>query len=76
MEATSILIRRVDSLLDAVAALRVDEVVAAFASRTGRPYRNRYVAIFEMRSDRVAMSREYFDPTAVSEALTPAPGPR
>ncbi len=139
MEATSTLIRRVDALLDAVEALRVDEVVTAFApegrlelpnlaggqptvmagdleirpflelfarsfptirfvarqyrrveradvvvaeyrsegtSRTGHPYRNRYVAIFELQSDGVALWREYFDPTAVSQALTPARGSR
>lgn len=132
---TADLIARIDALLDDLEALRIDEVVAAFAaegrlklpnrpgghpttlrgaaeirpflelfartipavrfvdrrylrvedvdvvvaeyrsegtSRTGRPYRNRYAAFFELTDDGVALWREYFDPTAIAEALAPA----
>jgi ketosteroid isomerase-like protein len=39
-------------------------------TRTGRPYHNRYIAILRLDADgKVALWREYFDPTAIAEAL-------
>jgi len=50
-----------------------DMIVAEYRSEgqscTGRPYRNRYVAFFDVANEGIALWREYFDPTAISEAL-------
>jgi uncharacterized protein len=49
-----------------VAEYRSDGVVAA----SGRPYRNRYVTVFELDpSDRIRRWREYYDPAAVRAAF-------
>jgi ketosteroid isomerase-like protein len=49
-----------------VAEYTSDGVVAA----TGRPYRNRYVTVFELDpSDRIRRWREYYDPTVVTVAF-------
>jgi ketosteroid isomerase-like protein len=53
-------------------------VVAEYRSegttRQGRPYRNRYIALFEFdTSGKIALWREYFDPQAVRDAFAPAP---
>lgn len=48
-------------------------VVAEYRSEgqscTGRPYENRYVAFFDISDEGIAVWREYFDPTVISEAL-------
>jgi ketosteroid isomerase-like protein len=48
-------------------------IVAEYRSdgttRTGRPYRNSYVAFFELRDARIAFWREYFDPNVVADAF-------
>jgi ketosteroid isomerase-like protein len=49
-------------------------VIAEYRSeattRTGRPYRNRYIGVFELDTDgKIALWREYFDPRAIDEAL-------
>lgn len=45
-------------------------------AHTGRPYRNRYVSIFEVDDGgRVALWREYFDPLVVIDAMRPADSP-
>ncbi|HEY1829510.1 MAG TPA: nuclear transport factor 2 family protein [Acidimicrobiales bacterium] len=50
-----------------------DMLVAEYRSEgqsyRGRPYRNRYVAFFEVGDEGIAVWREYFAPTAISEAL-------
>jgi ketosteroid isomerase-like protein len=38
-------------------------------SCTGRSYQNRYVAFFDIGDEGIAVWREYFDPTVISEAL-------
>lgn len=39
-------------------------------AKTGRPYRNRYVTVFELDpSDRIRRWREYYDPAAVRAAF-------
>jgi ketosteroid isomerase-like protein len=53
-----------------IAEYRSEGTVAA----TGRPYRNRYVTVFELDpSDRIRRWREYYDPAAVRAAF-PAGG--
>ncbi|MCW2621232.1 MAG: yesE 1 [Frankiales bacterium] len=40
-------------------------------TRAGRPYPNSYVGFFSIRDGRVAVWREYFDPTVVAAAFAP-----
>lgn len=41
----------------------------ATVAATGRPYANRYLGVFEVRDGRIALVREYRDPSRVEEAM-------
>jgi uncharacterized protein len=50
----------------------VAEYRSAGVTHAGRAYPNSYVTFFELRGDRIAIWREYFDPTVVTAAFPPS----
>ena len=53
-------------------------VIAEYRSdgltRDGRPYRNTYISVFELRDGRIVLWREYFDPSVIAQAFASTTG--
>jgi ketosteroid isomerase-like protein len=53
-------------------------VIAEYRSdgltRDGRPYRNTYISVFELRDSRIVLLREYFDPSVIAQAFPATTG--
>jgi ketosteroid isomerase-like protein len=53
-------------------------VIAEYGSdgvtRDGRPYRNTYISMFELRDGRIVLAREYFDPSVIAQAFPATTG--